>query len=126
MRRVFAIVVLASSVAGCAALGSINNPVNLNSLAAVESSYGVALSAAAGYRRLPLCTISAPLSVYNVCAKRAVVAQLQTADRKVQIALAAARSYAAGNPKLSASNVITTARTAVSTFQAILSVNGVK
>lgn len=127
MRIVF-IGLFSLSLAGCGTTGlfsSIQNPVNLNSLSSIESTYGVALSVAVGYRRLPLCTLANPLSVSNVCAKRSVVLQLQSADQKAQIALSAARSFAANNPSLSAASIISTAQTAVSTFLAIESANGV-
>lgn len=102
------------------------NPLNANRLAEIEASYGIALSAAVAYRRLPLCKKSSPFNaIKNICAKRSIIVQLQNADAKAQITLTSARRFVAENPTLDAFNLISAAQNAVMTLQAIEAANGV-
>ena len=121
--RIIAVVFLGLWLTACAVF---QNPVNTTRLAAVESAYGVALSIAVAYRNTRLCKRGEAPTVTNVCAKRDVIEQLQAADRKVQIALIAARQFVRDNPTLDAFAVIQAAQQAVDIFRAIQIENGVQ
>ncbi len=116
MKRL-AILVLALSLTACA---SMQNPVSRNTLVTAESGYGVVLSAAVAYRKL--CADKAIARAK--CAP--VVASLQAADRKVQVALKNLRAFVKNNPTVDATSLIIAVKDAVDDFQAIASVNGVK
>jgi len=104
---------------GLSACATMNNPLTLNTVASIESAYGVALSAAVAY--------------HDLCAKRQipascrnVVVQLQAADRKTQGALAAVRALAAAGPTVDATSAIAAAQAALAQFQAVETAYGVK
>lgn len=111
-------IILVGALSGCA---QIQNPISLNELAAAESAYGVALSAAVAYRSLPLCKASVPAP----CAKRDVILELQEADKKVQGAIIAVNNFVRDNPELSAASLVAAAQKAIADFQRIEAVYGV-
>jgi len=120
MRKLALIVAIAllPSLGACA---SINNPINRTELYNAEAAYGLALSAAVGYRRL--CVQRTP-SIYPQC--RAVVPKLQAADRKVQGAVAAVRAFVKDNPTVTPVSLIAAAQKALADFQAVEAQYGVK
>lgn len=104
---------------GTSVFTSVTNPVSRTNLAEVESAYGVLLTAAVAYR--------------NACAQKLIAAtcrpavvQLQFANRKAHGAIIAARNFVKNNPTLSALSLIGIAGQAVSDFQSVAYVNGVK
>lgn len=118
MRKIL-LALLCLVVAGCA---SIQNPLNITRLAQVESAYGLALSAASGYRALyeiNRCTVSRPESATNICARRSVVLKLQAADLKAQAALKFASEFTHNNPTIDASSMIGAASSAVAAFKLV-------
>lgn len=104
------ILAFAIFLGGCGHLGGIPNPVGPNTLAATESAYGIALSAAVGYR--------------NACARRVIaatcrpiVARLQQVGRVAQVNVLAARRFIRENPTLDASSLIAAASASVQAFR---------
>lgn len=128
MKRLI-VLVLALGLSGCATFnpfGSVANPVGTQSLAATESAYGVALSAALAYKSLPLCKTGTTISLNNVCARRSVIVQLQNADRYAHAQILVARQFVKNNPTLDASAILTTAQNAVAAFKSAETANGVQ
>lgn len=101
------------------------NPVGRNQLAAIESSYGLALTLAVNYRRLGLCPKASAGNLNGICARRDVVLKLQAADRKVRVAILAARKFVKNNPTISPASAIAAVQTAVNDFRDTLAQNGV-
>lgn len=106
-------------LSACGSLGSIQNPITQNRLATIESTYGVLLSVAVGYR--------------NACAEkrlprscRPIVAQLQSAGRVAHNRVLELRAFVRDNPTLDATVLITSAQSAVAAFQDVQTVYGVK
>lgn len=121
MRLIALLLVLA--LAGCATM---NNPISQNSLANIEATYGVALSAANAYRNLPLCKTGTTTSLTNVCARRSIVVKIQSAVTKAQAADLQLRAFVKNNPTLDASSLISALQSAVAFLQSIETSNGVK
>lgn len=114
---------LALFLGGCATFnpfGSINNPLTPNRLAQVEAAYGIALSAAVGYRRACAQRILARAT----CGP--IVALLQRSDRRAQVAIKAARTFTRRNPTLDATSVVSNAALAVQAFRDLQQQNGVQ
>lgn len=128
MKKIIGILILGLVLTACAfnPLGSVQNPINDNRLAAIESSYGIALSAAVAYRNTRLCKKNEQTTLTNVCAYRSVILKLQAADRTAQAALKNARKFIKDNPRLDAFSVINAAQQAVTVFQTVQSEYGVK
>ena len=126
MKRIIGILILGLALTGCAAFGSIKNPITADRLAAIESSYGIALSAAVAYRNTRLCKKNEQATLSNVCAYRSVILKLQAADRVAQRSLIDARKFIRENPTLDAFSVINVAQQAVTTFQTIQAEYGVR
>jgi hypothetical protein len=119
MRKALAVGMVAASLSGCA---TFNNPITLNELGGLESAYGIALTAAVGYRRLYAvspCHTGSISTLQNPCAQRSIVLALQKADRTAQQAIIAANTFVIKNPTLDASLVIATAQQALIGFQSI-------
>lgn len=114
MRKILTVLVLSLSVAGCAVLDRIENPINQNELYNVNAAYGIALSAAKGYRQS--CIDKIP-KVYPTC--RTVVPKLQDAVRKVEGVRAAAQRFVTDNPTVSPISFIAAMKQAVADFQAV-------
>lgn len=96
------------------------NPVNQNRLVAVESGYGIVLSAALVYKALPPCAPSETITISRLCKDAGVITQLQVADRKVQAALVAARNFVDKNPTVDASGIIQVVTDAINDFKATM------
>lgn len=126
MRRFAIIFVVALSLAGCAGqsifqggpslTATINNPVGRNELAAVESAYAIALTAALAVRRFPMCKRGQEPSASNFCVKRSVLVAIQAYDRAAYAAIVTARRFVRENPTLNAFSVLAAARQAVQDF----------
>lgn len=126
MKRILALT-LAVGLSGCAGLlKEVNNPIGRDQLYAVEAGYGLALSLAVGYRNLPLCAKNQAPTVYNICAKRSVIVQLQAADRKAQVALDRAKAFVDEYPTINAVGVIQVAADAVAAFQSLEASNNIR
>ena len=106
-------------VTALAACASIPNPFTKPTLAAVEASYGAALSVAVGYR--------------DACAKRlippdcrTIVPKVQSYGAQAQSAVLVARRFVKNNPTIDATAVLTTAQDAVNALKANTPTTGVK
>ena len=124
MKRLIAIVAVASFLGGCsiAALPSldVNTSVSRNTLYGVEGSYGIALSGERAYKALPLCKTGTTTSFTNLCAKRSTIVRLQSADRVAISAIKNANAYIKTYPTLDATNVLSAAQSAVSSLQQVV------
>lgn len=121
MKKLFLPIVLSLALAGCAGtLPKLNlsTTVSLNTLLAIESAYGVALSGERTYKRL--CQSGA---ITGSC--RTVVAQLQAADIRAVDAIRSAVAFIKSYPTVDATNVIGAATTAIGELQALLNSTGV-
>lgn len=135
MRKIFGLLVTAFLITGCAGqsvfeggtslTAPFQNPVGREQLAQLEAAYGVVLTAAVTYRRLPLCKAGQTATFSNVCAQRAIILQLQSYDRRAQAALKIARNFVRNNPTLNAFTVISAAQQAISDFRNAAITNGV-
>jgi len=118
MRKALIVAALAIGLGGCVngqlvnPFASFTNPVSKDTLAKVESAYGAALSVAVGYR--------------NACANkalppscRAIVVQIQNADKYAHAQILVARAFVKNNPTVDASAVLTTAKQAVDAFTSV-------
>ena len=101
------------------ACASIHNPITTPTLASVESSYGVALSLAVGYR-----DACAERKIPPSC--RPIVVALQTYGAKAQSAVIAARNFVKNNPTISATSALLAAKAAIDDFSAAEATYGVK
>lgn len=115
MRKLLGLV-LVLFIAGCATM---SNPLTVNRLAALESAYGVVLSAAVGYR--------------NACARKAlpvscrpITAELQKAGLVAQARIVSLRAFVRENPTVDASTLLVAAESAVDAFQQVATVYGVR
>lgn len=125
MRQIALVLLLAVSTAGCGLFTSFQNPVSLNDLGGIESTYGIALSAAVAYRNLPLCKTGTIATATNVCAQRSIIVKMQQADKTTESAIQAANAFVAANPTLNATSVIAVAQSALAGFQAIEATYGI-
>lgn len=98
---------------------TLNNPLTPNRLAALESAYGVVLSAAVAYR--------------NSCARgalprscRSITVELQRAGSVAQLRVVSLRRFVRENPTLDASTLLVAAESAVDAFNQVSLVYGVK
>lgn len=101
------------------ACSTINNPLTQNRLAALESAYGVVLSAAVAYR--------------NSCARgalprscRPITVELQKAGAVAQARVVSLRAFVRENPTLDAGSLLIAAESAVDAFQQVATVYGVR
>lgn len=103
-------------LSGCA---TVNNPLTQTRLGALESAYGVVLSAAVAYR--------------NSCARgalprscRAITVELQKAGSIAQARVVSLRAFVRQNPTIDATTLLVAAESAVDTFQQVATVYGVR
>ena len=112
------VVVLALGLGGCVngqlinPFSSFTNPVSKDTLAKVEAGYGAALSVAVAYRNA-----CASKSLPPSC--RAIVVQIQNADKYAHAQIVVARNFVKNNPTVDASAVLTTAKQAVDAFTTV-------
>ena len=129
MKKIFIALFFSLALAACA---TFPNPLytggsdGRSRLAAIESSYGIALSVAVAYRRTRLCKKSEVATFTNICASRAVILELQAADREAQRALIAARIFVRNNPTIDAFQVLGIAQNSVLFFQNVLAAHGIR
>lgn len=129
MKKLIGIILVSFALSSCTLFQPFTNPVNQNRLAAIESSYGIALTAAVAYRNLRICKKDEVASYDNVCAYRSVIVQLQQADLKAQVTLGTARAIVKDNKNkstLTAFDALNNAQTAVSLFKDLSAQYGVK
>lgn len=103
----------------------LQNPVTNDRLAAIESTYGIALSAAVAYRNIRLCKKGEVATLTNVCSYRDIIIKMQIADTKAQDAIANAKRYIAEHPFLDTFDILSLAQRAVSEFQGIQTAYGI-
>lgn len=121
---------LSIPVAGCGHLGdvlklataSIDNPITGVDIYRVKNTYAATLELAVEYRRYcwarPYRALLADPVGKPLCAKRrAVVRTFDVADDKAAAAIAAAESFVANNPTLSAAAIVNAAWDAVTAFK---------
>lgn len=121
MKKLFLPIFLALALAGCAGtLPSLqlNTTVSRNTMLAVESAYGVALSGERTYKQL--CKTGA---ITGSC--RLVVGQLQAADLRAIEAIRSAVAFIKAYPTIDATNAIAAATAAVAELQTLLNSTGV-
>lgn len=130
MRKIILAITLALSLVGCGHLGdvlklataSIDNPISGVDIYRVKNTYAAALEIAAEYRQYcysaPYKTLMADPVARPLCQKRrAIIRKIDSADDKASAAIAAAESFVANNPTISAVSVISAAWDAVTAFK---------
>lgn len=130
MRKIILAITLALSLAGCGHLGdvlklataSIENPISGVDIYRVKNTYAATLEIAAEYRwycySAPYKTLMADPVARPLCQKRrAIIRKIDSADDKASAAIAAAESFVANNPTISAVSVISAAWDAVTAFK---------
>lgn len=121
--RVVAALALSLALANCTTvLPSVNisNAVALNTVYGVANAYGIAVNAANAYRALPLCATGTRPSATNICAKRSVIVNLQSAMSRARLAVNNAVAFQKAYPTLDVTNVVAAAQAALSDVQAVL------
>lgn len=124
MKKLFAVVLVGLSLAGCAAL-NIKNPINNNTLGGTIATYGLLDSAVIAYRGLPRCTVSHPFTVLSPCYSRSILVQLQSYDAKANKAVNDAVNFTRDNPTLDASSYISAAELAIANLKNFAALNNV-
>jgi len=125
MRKLFALaaMVCGLALAGCqTTLPSLNisNAVALNTVYGIENAYGIAVNAANAYKTLPLCRTGTRPSATNICAKRSVIVNLQSAMRRARLAVNKEVVFQKTYPTLDVTNVVAAAQSALSDVQIVL------
>lgn len=121
--RVVAALALSLALANCTTvLPSVNisNAVALNTVYGVANAYGIAVNAANAYRALPLCATGTRPSATNICARRSVIVNLQSAMSRARLAVNNAVAFQKAYPTLDVTNVVAAAQAALSDVQAVL------
>lgn len=113
--RIIGVLVLGFALSSCA---TFNNPLNRTQLLNTESAYGLALSGAVAYRGL-----CAKKQIPSTC--RDIVLRMQSADRRVRVAIRDARVFIKNNPTLNAATVLIAVQNAISDFRSIVDQNRV-
>lgn len=126
MRKFVVSICLLLFVSACADIGRFSNPINTNRLAAIEASYGIALSAAVAYRNMRLCRKNETATITNPCAYRYVIVQLQTTNAKIQGALIKARQFVRENQTLGFFTAVSAAQEGLTELEAIIDTYGVR
>lgn len=118
MRKLFLAIALSLSLGACADLSrvgdlvtTITQPVGLNTEYQVEAAAYAARRATVEYFRLRQCRRTEVASLINRCSRYSIKVRLQTADRKLSIALTKFRA----NPTIYAA-----VRAAITNYQDIL------
>ncbi len=125
MRKLLACAALAFglALAGCqSVLPSLNlsTAVTLNTVYGIENAYGVAVNAANAYKALPLCKTGTIPSATNICAKRSVIVNLQSAMRRARVAVNNLVNFQKTYPSVDITNVLSAAQTALIDVQQVL------
>jgi uncharacterized lipoprotein YajG len=125
MRKLFA---LAATICGLALAGcqttlpslNISNAVALNTVYGIENAYGIAVNAAHAYKALPLCRTGTRPSATNICARRSVIVNLQSALSRARLAVNNVVAFQKAYPTLDVTNVAAAAQAALNDVQAVL------
>ena len=126
MRKLVAATALASGLvlAGCETVSlpslNLNTAVTLNTIYGIENAYGVAVNAANAYKALPLCRTGTRPSAANICARRSVIVNLQSAMSRARLAVNNAVAFQKTYPTLDVTNVVAAAQAALNNVQAVL------
>lgn len=125
MRKLIAIaaMICGLALAGCQTMLpslNISNAVALNTIYGIENAYGIAVNAASAYKALPLCATGTKPSAANICAKRSVIVNLQSAMRRARLAVNNAVAFQKAYPTLDVTNVVAAAQAALGDVQAVL------
>jgi hypothetical protein len=121
--QVVAALALSLALANCTpVLPSVNisNAVALNTVYGVANAYGIAVNAANAYKALPLCATGIKPSATNICAKRSVIVNLQSAMSRARLAVNNAVAFQKAYPTLDVTNVVAAAQAALNDVQAVL------
>ncbi|EFI51579.1 hypothetical protein [Afipia sp. 1NLS2] len=121
--QVAAALALSLALANCTTVlpsVSISNAVALNTVYGVANAYGIAVNAANAYKALPLCATGTRPSATNICAKRSVIVNLQSAMSRARLAVNNAVAFQKAYPTLDVTNVVAAAQAALSDVQAVL------
>ncbi len=121
--QVVAALALSLALANCTTvLPSVNisNAVASNTVYGVANAYGIAVNAANAYRALPLCATGTSPSATNICARRSVIVDLQSAMSRARLAVNNAAAFQKAYPTLDVTNVVAAAQAALSDVQAVL------
>jgi hypothetical protein len=124
----FALALCGLVLGGCSGtLPTLNlgSTTSLNTLSGLTNSYGVVLSAASAYKRLPLCRTGTTTSLASHCAQRSIVTRMQRADLLVVSSLDAADTFVKQNPTVDPSNYISAVQSAIDAYKAIVAQTGV-
>lgn len=137
MQKSLIAIALALFLGGCGHLGdalklattSIENPISGVDIYRVKNTYAAALEVAAEWRRYcfgsPYRTLMADPVGKRLCAnRRPLQRQIAAADDKANAAIAAAESFVANNPTLSAVGLIGAAWDAVTAFNSSIPARG--
>ncbi len=125
MRKLFAVaaMICGLALAGCqTTLPTINisNAVALNTVYGVVNAYGLAVTAADAYKALPLCATGTKPSATNICAKRSVIVNLQSAMARARTAVNNLVAFQKTYPTLDITNAVSAAQTALYDVQSVL------
>lgn len=125
MRKLFACAALAFglALAGCQTVLpslNLNTAVTLNTVYGIENAYGVAVNAANAYKALPLCRTGTTPSAANICARRSVIVNLQSAMRRARVAVNNLVNFQKTYPSVDITNVLSAAQTALIDVQQVL------
>lgn len=118
-------------LAGCslppldALFSQVANPINSTEVELVRHSLNIGLKVADNYAKLPRCTAGQDFT-HNLCSTLSNVKQYDIAGHKADVAVTAAEDFVKNFPTLSASNVITAAKTALADFQNVEKAGGLK
>lgn len=121
--QVAAALALSLALANCTTVlpsVSISNAVALNTVYGVANTYGIAVNAANAYKALPLCATGTRPSATNICARRSVIVNLQSAMSRARLAVNNAVAFQKAYPTLDVTNVVAAAQAALSDVQAVL------
>ena len=125
MRKLLALaaMICGLALAGCqTALPSINisNAVAMNTVYGIENAYGIAVNAANAYKALPLCATGTKPSATNICAKRSVIVNLQSAMARARTAVNNLVAFQKAYPTLDITNAVSAAQIALYDVQAVI------
>lgn len=120
MKKYLAVLFITFSLAGCAgSLPSINNPVTVPTMDAVEDAYGAAIAIGVTYRRSCIARL-----IHKSC--WLTIERLKPYENKAYKALIIARDFVKENPTLDATTVLNTAQQAIKAFADEQFLEGIK
>jgi hypothetical protein len=99
---------------------NLNTAVTLNTVYGIENAYGVAVNAANAYKSLPLCRTGTVPGAANICARRSVIVNLQSAMRRARVAVNNLVNFQKTYPSVDITNVMSAAQSALLDVQQVL------